>query len=231
MLELSLVQKRRLLRNSVLLAQIDDSDADALLADAHITRYPAGTEIFAKGDPGDSMMAVARGRVRISAASAEGRQIVLNMIGEGEIFGEIALLDGRERTADATTMTDCELLTVRRRSLLPILRRRPELCIALLVLLCDRLRRTSEQVEDVFFRSLEARLAKLLLRLAEERGERTSGALRFDLKLSQRELGEIVGATRESINKHLQLWHRAGIIDFEKGAIVIHDPHALEAYG
>jgi len=141
---------------------------------------------------------------------------------EGDVFGEIALLDGKDRTADATAMVDCELLVVPRRSLLAFLQRRPDLCIRLLLVLCDRLRRTNEQVEDLAFLDLEARIAKVLVRLAEEAGGKSAG-----VKISQRALGELVGGSRESVNKHLQDWKRAGLIEIEKGAIRIRDMEAL----
>src|SRR6201982_226302 len=122
---------RDLLRGTLLFSGLSDQDADAILASAHRTRYPARATIFVKGAPGQSMMAILQGRVRISVPSSEGREAVFKIMGEGEIFGEIALLDGKERTADAVAITACELLVVERRAFLPILRPRPELCIRL----------------------------------------------------------------------------------------------------
>src|SRR5437899_11324041 len=109
-------ERRELLRCSALFSRLPDEEANAILEHAIVRRYPANAPIFSKGDPGNSMMAVLTGRVVISAPSLEGKQVILNIIREGEIFGEIALLDGRERTADATAMTTCELLVVARRS-------------------------------------------------------------------------------------------------------------------
>jgi CRP/FNR family transcriptional regulator, cyclic AMP receptor protein len=115
---------RDLLRGTLLFSGLSDQDADAILASAHRTRYPARATIFVKGAPGQSMMAILQGRVRISVPSSEGREAVFKIMGEGEIFGEIALLDGKERTADAVAITACELLVVERRAFLPVLRRR-----------------------------------------------------------------------------------------------------------
>src|SRR5438477_11089549 len=168
----STLAHRQLLRSSPFFSRLGDSEADAILAQATVTRYAEGAQIFAKGDPGNSMMAVLKGRVMISAPSPDGRQVVLTVMREGDVFGEIALLDGHERTADATAQIDCELLVVPRRSLLALLERRPDLCIDLLIVLCERLRRTNEQVEDLAFLDLEARIAKVLVRLAEENGGR-----------------------------------------------------------
>jgi CRP/FNR family transcriptional regulator, cyclic AMP receptor protein len=218
--------RRRLLRSSPLFARLGDGEADAILAHAKIGNFAEGTPVFAKGEPGDSMMAVLSGRVTISAPPSDGRQVVLSVVRAGEVFGEIALLDGKERTATATAATDCELLVVRRRDFLSVLRRQPELCLPLLMVFCERLRRTDEQVEDLAFLDLETRLAKTLLRLAEEQnGGVTSGAA--GVKISQRALGEIVGSSRESVNKHLQDWKRAGLIAIGKGAIQIRDVAAF----
>jgi CRP-like cAMP-binding protein len=125
-------------------------------------------------------------------------------------------------------MDDCELLVLSRRDFLPFLERHADICLLLLSVLCERLRRTSEQLEDVTFRHLQSRLAKTLLRLGRSAGAPKGRALRIDLKLSQRDLANIVGATRESINKHLQLLQRSGVIGRDRGAIVIKDVAALE---
>ena len=218
--------RRQLLRRSPLFSRLADSEADAILAHAKVVRYPQGATIFAKGEPGSSMMAVLSGRVTITAPSPDGRQVVLSVLREGEVFGEIALLDGKERTADARAALDCELLVVARQDFLSVLRHQPELCLPLLIVFCERIRRTDEQVEDFAFLHLETRIAKTLLRLAEEQsgGQVTETA---GVKISQRALGEIVGGSRESVNKHLQDWKRAGIIAIERGGIRIRDVAAL----
>jgi CRP/FNR family cyclic AMP-dependent transcriptional regulator len=225
------LSQRQVLRRSSLFARLGDSEIDAILAHAMVARHADGDQIFAKGDPGNSMMAILKGRIVITASSQDGRQVVLTVMRDGDVFGEIAMLDGKERTADATAMTDCELLVVPRRSLVSLLERRPDLCIDLLIVLCERLRRTNEQVEDLAFLDLEARIAKVLVRLAEENGAGQSRTGPIGVKISQRALGELVGGSRESVNKHLQDWKRSGIIAIEKGAIVIHDIEALAGLG
>jgi len=218
--------QRQVLRRSRLFARLADSEIDAILAHASVSRHRDGEQIFAKGDPGNSMMAVLKGRISITAPSPDGRQVVLTVMRDGDVFGEIALLDGKERTADATALSDTEVLIVPRRSVLSLLERRPDLCIGLLIVLCERLRRTNEQVEDLAFLDLETRIAKVLVRLAEEDNghSRTSPV---GVKISQRALGELVGGSRESVNKHLQDWKRSGIIEITKGGIVIRDLASL----
>jgi len=224
---MSTISKRDVLRGSALFARLSDEETDAVLAHARIVRYATGDVIVAKGDPGDSMMAVLQGRVSISTTSEDGRQVVLSALGVGDVFGEIALLDGKERTADVTALTDCEILIVPRRSLWSVLERRPDLCIDLMLVLCERLRHTTEQVEDLAFLHLESRMAKALLRLLEESG---AGQTRAAIRISQRALGELVGGSRESVNKHLNAWKELGIVSIEKGGIVIRDAAALADY-
>jgi CRP/FNR family transcriptional regulator, cyclic AMP receptor protein len=224
----SILSQRELLRRSPVFALLGDSEIDAVLAHARVVRHAEGDQIFAKGDPGNGMMAVLKGRVMISSPSLDGRQVVLTVFHDGEVFGEIALLDGKERTADATAMSDCELLFVPRGSFLGLLERRPELCQRLLVVLCERLRRTNEQVEDLAFLDLEARIAKVLVRLAAENGN--AAAPPIAVKISQRTLGELVGGSRESVNKHLQDWKRSGIIALGKGSIFVNDLKALAEF-
>jgi CRP/FNR family transcriptional regulator, cyclic AMP receptor protein len=219
--------KRRIIEQHFLLGKLSPSEIDALVTYSRVEHHAAGSEIFAKGSPGQSMMAVLRGTAKMSSASPDGKEIVLNIINPGEFFGEIAVLDGGERSADATAMEDCELLVLRRRDLMPFLENHADICLLLIRILCQRLRRTSEQVEDVLFRHLESRIAKTLLQLAERPDRLKLNGRCLDLHLSQRELGNIVGSSRESINKQLQIWQRAGLIELAKGAIVIRDAAAI----
>lgn len=221
-------EKRRILEQHYLYGKLSSSEIDHLLNYARVENHPAGREIYAKGSPGQSMMAVLSGAAKMSSVSPEGKEIVLNIIYPGEIFGEIALLDGKERSADAVAMTDCQILVFNRRDVLPVLERHADICLMLIRVLCERLRRTSAQVEDVLFRHLEARIAKALLQLAGHAGGSGGRNAPLDLRLSQRDLGNIVGSSRESVNKQLQIWHRAGLIDLAKGSIVIRDAAAIK---
>jgi CRP/FNR family transcriptional regulator, cyclic AMP receptor protein len=146
------------LRSSPLFSHVDDREADVILEDARVMRYPEVAQIFAKGDPGDSMMAMLRGRVVISNPSSNGRPLVLTIFRDGDVIEGMALLDGKERSADATAAAECDLLVVPRRSLLRLLEHRPDVSIELMVVLCGRLRRTNEPVEDFVFLGLERRI-------------------------------------------------------------------------
>jgi len=221
-------EKRKIFERHFLFGKLSANEVDALIRYARVERYRAGREIFAKGSPGQSLMGVLRGSVKISSLSDSGKEIVFTIFNAGEIFGEIAVLDGDERSADATAMTDCELLVVNRRDLLPVLENRAEVCMILLKILCRRLWLTTQQVEDVMFRHLESRVAKALVHLAESVGLHGVRGPSVEIHVCQRELGNMAGGSRESANKHLQIWHRQGLIDLSKGSIIIRDVEAIK---
>lgn len=204
------------------MAALDPEDGERLFAFARMERVRKGTILFRKGDEPHSLLMVLSGIVRISAPSADGREITLNLIRTGEILGEIALFDGHPRTADASAMTDCELLTIDRRDFIPFVQERPSVALKLIELLCARLRRTSEQVEDVAFRYIDGRLARILMRLY-----RDAAGEQEVVKITQRELGNLVGMSRESINKQLRAWQRAGVIEVLKGGVRVIDAVSL----
>ena len=228
MTSLTYEEKRQLFERDFMFGKLSASEIHSLLTYSRVEQYPAGREIYAKGSLGESMFVVLRGTVKMSSVSLEGKEIVLNIMNPGEIFGEIALLDGGERSADAVAMTDCELLVLHRRVFRPILENHADICLILLDIFCQRLRQTSEQVEDVLFRHLKSRIAKAVLHLAESASLHSVNGSPVDLHLSQRELGNHAGGSRESVNKHLQSWHRAGLIRLSKGSIVIRDLAAIK---
>lgn len=225
---LSQSERAKLFEGHALFGQLDADDIDALLSHARFHHHRAGDLIFAKGSPGRSMMAVLEGSIRISSTAIGGREVVLAILRGGEIFGEIALIDGGERTADAIAMTDCDVLIVDHRDFIPFLEHRGELCVKLLRILCRRLRQTDEQVEAALFERLEGRVAKALIRLAAEGANGGKQGSPVRLRVSQQELAGMVGASRESVNKQLHVWQRGGFLELGKRMIVIHDPSALE---
>ena len=182
-----------------------------------------GATIFAKGDAGTALIAVLWGSVKISV-STSGHEAVLNIINPGQAFGEIALLDGRPRTADAVAMTDCELMVIDRRDVIPVLRREPDVALKLIETLCARIRRTSEQVEDLMYLSLPARLAKTLLELT---GGLEVLTTQRNVRITQQNLSNIIGMSRESTNKQLRAWQERKWVRLERGGIVLMNAGAL----
>jgi CRP/FNR family transcriptional regulator, cyclic AMP receptor protein len=213
---------RRILERHSLFSSLAPAELTQLLGHARLETYRARQEIFQKGSPGLGLLAVLKGKVRISSPGPDGNQVVLNIIDEGEVFGEIALLDGKDRTADAAAMTACELLAIDRRDFVPFVRANPEVALRLLSLVCERLRHTTEQIEDITFLDAPQRLAKKLIQLADATSAVT---------ISQRELGNMIGLSRESINKQLGAWQHAGTLKIDQGTITILDAEALRQHG
>jgi CRP-like cAMP-binding protein len=218
--------KLSVLRKHPYFADLEPEAFDQLCRYARHATMKRGATIASKGDPGTSLFAVISGTVKISVSSPDGRNAILNLIGPGEIFGEVALLDGLSRTADATANTNCELFILDRRDLIPFVRSQPALAMKFIELLCAKLRWTSDQVEEVILQNLPGRLASALLRLTERHkatlGERT-------IAITQQEISEMVGMTRESINKQLRAWAARGWVRLEHGAIVVLKADPLQA--
>ena len=202
---------------------MNEQERNDLAAYAHPRSFAVNEPIFHVGDPGHSMMGVIVGTVRISLPTPKGRDMILADLPAGELFGEIALLDGSPRSASATALTKCELLVLERRDVLPFLERSPTACLNLMQLLCARIRRSDERMAEIAFFDLPARLARALLRAATQ----SHGPPK--LSLSQRELAEMAGATRENVNRCLREWQRSGILDLKYRWTIILKPEALRA--
>ena len=211
------------------MSQLEPGQLNELLSLAVTTRFAPGDIIFQKGDPGEELYAILSGRVGINTFSEQGKEIFLNILDPGAVFGEIALLDGKERTAGAVAMQHCDLLRIRRAEFLPFLERHPKLCIRLMAVLCERLRWTSDIIEDTIFLDIPRRLAKRLLTLAERHGEKVDGGFLIRIKLSQEELGHMLGATRESVNKGLKSLQQIGAITYDDGYIIIRELESLNS--
>ena len=218
--------KLSLLRSHPLFRDLPPGVIEHLGSYMKTRRVARGTSIFAKGDPGTGLMGVLAGAVKVSVASADGKDIVLNVFREGDIFGEIALLDGRPRTADATAMSDCELIVIERRDFVPFLSSQPDVMLKFIEILCSRLRRTSEQVQDITFLNLPTRLAKTLLQLT---GGVQGSAAPSKAIITQREISQMIGMSRESTNKQLRAWAKRGWIRLERGGVGVIAPDKLTA--
>jgi CRP-like cAMP-binding protein len=218
--------KLAIVRKHPIFCDLDPDAFDQLCRYAKHTTLKRGATIFSKGDPGNSLVAVISGTVKISVSSAGGRSAILNLIGAGETFGEIAVLDGQDRTADATANTDCELFVIDRREFLPFVRSHPALAMKFIELLCTRIRWTSDQVEQVILQNLPGRLASALIRLTEKHKLTPQGR---SIAITQQEISEMVGMTRESINKQLRVWATRAWVRLEHGSIVVLQAEPLEA--
>lgn len=216
--------KLSVLRKQPIFSDLDPEALDQLCRYAKHTTLKRGTTIVSKGDPGNSLIVVISGTIKISVSSPDGRSAILNLIGPGEIFGEVAVLDGKARTADATANSNCEIYVIDRRDFIPFVRSQPALAMKFIELLCTRLRWTSDQVEEVILQNLPGRLASALLRLTEKHKLAPAGRT---IAITQQEISEMVGMTRESINKQLRAWAARNWVRLEHGAIVVLDVASL----
>ena len=197
-----------------LLAPLPAAELEALARLARERMAANGEWLFRRGDPGDYLLVVLAGELRVSVSGVDGREQILRTLGPGDVVGEIALLDGRPRSADAVAVTRVRLLVVDRRSVLNEIAHNGEFALALMRLLCNRLRATSSALEAMLFHDSGTRLAAALLQLSGGR----EGA-RVDLTQSQ--LGEIVGAARETVNKKLRSWEKEGVVTLSPGRIIV----------
>jgi CRP-like cAMP-binding protein len=180
-----------------------------------------GEVLFRKGDAGDALFGVRRGQIRIETGASDGTRLTLNFMGPGELFGEVAVLDGQNRTADAMAGEPSELFVLRRTDFLAFLEREPRVAIKIIQLMCQRIRWQSERMEQSVLQPLPVRLARRLCDLAADFGS--------EVHISQEQLGIFVGAARESVNRQLQTWRKDGILDLQRGRILLQNMAKLSA--
>ncbi|MFY8095041.1 MAG: Crp/Fnr family transcriptional regulator [Niveispirillum sp.] len=217
-----------LLRRNNLFGVLDDVEMQAVLDFAKLRRAAAEERIFAKGDPGDSLYVILRGRVAVQTESQDAKVMLLNIMDTGAVFGEIAMLDGGERTATVVATEPTELLQIDRRDFMPFLEQRADLCIRLLGVLCERVRWTSAIIEDTVFLNVTRRLAKRILMLAQNYGRQTDTGIRIATFVSQEDLANMLGVSREIVNKTLKSFQSSGAITYRNGYIVVQDQGFLD---
>jgi CRP-like cAMP-binding protein len=217
---------RPFLANNTLFGGIPGAALDSLLARGHTRKYAKGGIIYRRGEPGDSLMVLLAGKVKIFNTTADAREVVLNFLGRGDINGEIAVLDGRERTADAVALEPCEVFVLYARDVMPALATHPSVLLDIIRMLCDKLRSASAIIEDSTL-EMRSRVAKGLLRLAEQHGRRSKLGIRLELTMSQSELGGYLGLSRENVSRQLGQLREANVVSMDRSQIVITDAHGL----
>lgn len=220
-------ERRRILSRTGLFQGLPPADMDAVLARAVVKRVERGEVIRRRGDPGTGMAIIVTGRVRISLVSEDGREVTLTVLGPGDILGEMTLIDGGPVSADATAQEDCVLLTLERGQFLRLLRSNSELCLHLLKVLSERLRRSNAALEDMALLDLPTRLGRILLRLCKDYGVAGPRGTRIEVKLSQKDLSSLAGASREKVNKQLRQWEMDGVVGKDGGRLLVMKPTAL----
>ena len=209
------------LMQSPLFAALDPEAAVALRSSMAEQVVSRGTVIFAEGEIGDHMYVVAEGKVKLGHASPDGRESLMAVLGPGEIFGELSLFDPGPRTATATALTDARILALGHTSLRPWLAGRPEVAEALLAALARRLRRTNDALGDLVFSDVPGRVAKALLDLADKFGQVTTEGTLVKHDLTQEELAQLVGASRETVNKALADFTHRGWVRVDQREVLL----------
>ena len=215
------------IRNAPLFAALDDEAAAALRASMGEQHLSRGDVLFTEGEPGDRLYVITEGKVKLGRASSDGRENLLAVLGPGEMFGELSLFDPGPRTATATAITETTLIHLGNEDLQPWLTGRPEVATKLLASLARRLRRTNEALADLVFSDVPGRVAKALLDLAKRFGVQADNGIHVTHDLTQEELAQLVGASRETVNKALADFAQRGWLRHEARAVVLLDVERL----
>jgi len=227
---LKVASHEEVLRRVWLFSSLQPGEIAQLGRVALVRRYAPRETVVNQDDDSGDLFAVLSGRLKVTWSDAEGGEVLLSILQTGDVFGEIALLDERPRSATVAAMEACELLVVERRGFRALLGSVPSLAQNLLQMMARRMRDLSNRTQNMSVLNAESRLAKVILQLAERFGkEEPDGGILLTLKLSQQELANMVGASRELVNRYLRAWEEQGIIELAQGRIVIRDVAALTA--
>ena len=214
------------LKNNTFLGGLPDHALNDLIARGHIKKYSRGETIYRRQDPGDTLMMVLAGRIKVTNVNADGKEIVLAFLAPGDLNGEIAVLGGKERTANAIAVEQSEAFILYARDLVPALCAHPNVMLEIMQVLCEKLRLASAVIEDNTL-EMSARTAKGLLRLAEQFGKREKGGIRLDVKVSQSELGKYLNLSRANVSRQLGRLKEANVIELLGTQILIIDEGGL----
>lgn len=214
------------LKRSTFLGALSDTALQGLVRGGRARRYAQDEVISRRGDAGDSVLVILSGSLKIQNTTSAGRDVGLNFLGTGDVAGEIAVLDGGERTADIIALEDSEVFAIQRRDILPVLASNPQALLAIVEVLCEKLRTATAIIEDSTQEML-GRVARGLMRLAQQHGRRRKDRTRINLKLSQKELGNYLGLSRANVSRQLAALKTRGAIEMEASYIVILDERLL----
>lgn len=218
-----------LLAESKLFGDLPRQDRQRIVQLCTRRRLTARQVVFREGDPGREMFIVVSGQLKVSVTSEDGKELSFFILNRNDIFGELALLDGERRSATITTIGPCELLALHHQDFQTLLKKHRLIGLKMLSILAGRVRATTRLYEHSVFIEIPGRLAGKLLELAEKHGTKVGEGLLIDLKLSQYELGTLINASRESVNKQLKTWESQGIIEMQHGKILLRNLPVLEA--
>ncbi len=211
-----------------LFSGVDRAGLDEISRIARRRRYRRGSSIFFQGDPGDSLIVILSGAVRIFGVAEDGREKTLSILEKGDFFGEMGVLDGAPRSAGAEALRDCEVVIIDRARFVGLLKTAPGLATDVLLALVERLRRTNQDLERLAFRDARGRVVEGILQLSLAHGEQTGAGVRFSLRLTHQQLASYIGVTRETVTRVLSELQDAGLVVFDgEKRIVVPDPDGL----
>ena len=216
-----------MVRRAPLFAALDDEAAAALLREMQPCRQERGDILFREGDPGDTRCIIGEGKVKLGRTSSDGRENLIAILGPSEMFGELSLFDPGPRTMTVTAVAETQLMGLGNDSLTSLLTGRPEVAKALLAALAQRLRKTNEHLADLVFTDVPGRVAKALLDLANRFGRPVEDGIMVSHDLTQEELAQLVGASRETVNKALADFAQRGWLHLESRSVVLLDVERL----
>jgi CRP/FNR family cyclic AMP-dependent transcriptional regulator len=220
-----------IVRKAPLFTALDDSAAATLREAMTAVKITKGNILFSEGDDGQTLYVIISGKIKLGMKSMDGRENLLSVLGPGEMFGELSLFDVGPRTATATAVTDTRLLALGHDKVIPWVTQHPEVSLQLLARLAQRLRRTNEVVSDLVFSDVPGRVAKALIDLGERFGVKEDDGFRVNHDLTQEELAQLVGASRETVNKALADFAERGWLRLEARAVIVLDYERLAKRG
>lgn len=207
---------------------LDPHDLESLLRTGNPRNVKARAALCGRGELGHELFVVLDGRLKVRTTSGEGKEVILSYIEDGEIVGEMALIDGHPRSADLVAVQDTTLLAIGYDAFKSFIESCPKAGLGIMQALTQRLRRADSLVEDARFLDLKARLAKTLYQLSQDHGRTVAGGgIRIDFKISQEELGHLVGATRENVNKLVRVWVDEGVLETRQSTVIVRRPNDL----
>jgi CRP-like cAMP-binding protein len=215
-------------RKAPLFSPLDDQEAETLISTMSASRLERGDVLFHEGDQGDRLYVIAEGKIKLGRTSTDGRENLLAILGPGEMFGELSLFDPGPRTATATAVAETQLVSMGQDQLRDVLHQRPNVALTLLTALARRLRRTNDVLADLVFTDVPGRVAKALLDLAKRFGRPVDEGVMVAHDLTQEELAQLVGASRETVNKALADFASRGWLRLEARAVLLVDVERLK---
>jgi CRP-like cAMP-binding protein len=220
-------QEEEVVRRAPLFTALDEAAALSLRASMDSVKIAKGSILFKEGDDGEHLYVIIDGKLKLGTSSGDGRENLLSILGPGEMFGELSLFDPGPRTSTATAVTDAKLLSLSHEKVIPWLKQNPEVSLQLLTRLSQRLRRTNEAVGDLVFSDVPGRVAKALIDLGDRFGKTTPEGLLVNHDLTQEELAQLVGASRETVNKALADFAGRGWLKLDGRSVLITDVERL----